>query len=186
MHSVFRRLEGRRGTRGIDLVALPDVGENLLIVRRTHVTLLVLLDTTGCTLLRACREEHLHGCLGENDRADVAALDHVVARAADALLLGDKRLANCGNGGNWPHGAVDFGRADGIGHFRARDEDTTGNGVALDMSELDFVVARDRAERLGVVEGNAVGERLPRDGAVHCPRVKAREPEPLCRCLSDG
>ena len=56
MHSVFRRLEGRRGTRGIDLVALPDVGENLLIVRRTHVTLLVLLDTTGCTLLRACRE----------------------------------------------------------------------------------------------------------------------------------
>ena len=48
------------------------------------------------------------------------------------------------------------------------------------------LLARDRAERLGVVEGNAVGERLPRDGAVHCPRVKAREPEPLCRCLSDG
>ena len=186
MHGVFRRLEGRRGARGIDLVALLDVGKNLLVVRRTHVTLLVLLDAASRTLLRACREEHLHRRLGEDDRADVAALDHVVARAADALLLGDKCLANCGNGGNRPHSSIDFGRADGIGHLRARNEDATGNGVARDMSELDFVVTRDRAERIGVVEGNAVGERLPRDGAVHRPRVKAREPEPLCRCLSNG
>ena len=150
------------------------------------MTLLVLLDATGRALLRACREEHLHRCLGENDRADVAALDHVVARSANALLLSNKCLANCGNGGNRPHSSIDFGRADGIGHLRARNEDATGNGVALDVPELDFVVARDRAERIGVVEGNAVGERLPRDGAVHRPRVKARESEPLCRCLSDG
>ena len=150
------------------------------------MTLLVLLDAASCTLLRACREEHLHRRLGEDDRADVAALNHVVARSPDALLLGNKRLANCGNGGNRPHGAVDFGRADGIGHLRARNEDATGNGIALDVPELDFVVARDRAERIGVVEGNAVGERLPRDGTIHCSRVEAREPEPLCRCLSDS
>ena len=150
------------------------------------MTLLVLLDAASCTLLRACREEHLHGCLGEDDRTDVAALDHIVARSPDALLLGNKRLANCGNGSNRPHGAVDFGRADGVGHLRTRNEDATGNGIALDVTELDFVVTRDRAERIGVVEGNAVGERLPRDGTVHRPRVKARESEPLCRCLSDG
>ena len=126
-------------------------------------------------LLSRCGEEHLHRSLGEHGGADVAALHHVIARAADALLLLNERRAHGGRGRHGAHGAVDLGRADGIGHVDAADGNAARNRLALLVREGDVVGAREAAERFVVVEGNPVLQRPPGDGAVHRARVEAGE-----------
>ena len=120
-------------------------------------------------------QKHLQLSLGKHRRADVAAFHHVVARATDTLLLGNKRLANGGRGGHGADGAVDLRRADGVGHVHAGNGDAARQRVARLMGEPDLVHDGDAAERFAVFQRNAVLQRLPGDGAVHGARVQARE-----------
>ena len=131
-------------------------------------------------------QKHLQLGLGEHRRTDVAAFHHVVARAADALLLGDERLANGGRGGHGADGTVDLGRADGIGHVHAGDGDTARERIARLVGEPDLVRISDAAERFTVFQRDAVLQRLPGDGAVHGARVQAREAQTARDRLRNG
>ena len=120
-------------------------------------------------------QEHLHLGMREHGRADVAPLDHVVARVADAALLLDERLAHRRGGGHGAHRLVDVGRADGGGHVGTADGDAGGRGLSGLVRELDVVGAGDLAERGVIVQGHAVLDGLPCHGAVHRARIEARE-----------
>ena len=120
-------------------------------------------------------QKHLQRGLGKHRRADVAAFNHVVARAADPLLLGHKRLANGGRGGHGADRAVDLSCADGVGHVHAGDGDAARQRVARLMGEPDLVHIGDAAERFAIFQRDAVLQRLPGDGAVHGARIQARE-----------
>ena len=131
-------------------------------------------------------QKHLKRGLGEHRRADVATFHHVVARAADALLLGHKRLANSGGGGHSADGTVDLGGADGIGHIHVGNGDAARKRVTRLMGEPDLVRVGDAAERFAVLQRNAVLQRLPSDGAVHSARVQAREAQTARHRLRNG
>ena len=73
------------------------------------------------------------------------------------------------------HGAVDLGRADGIGHVDAADGNAARNRLALLVREGDVVGAREAAERFVVAEGNPVLQRLPGDAARYIAPVSRQE-----------
>ena len=131
-------------------------------------------------------QKHLQLGLGEHRRADVAAFHHVIARTADALLLGHKRLANGGRGGHGADGTVYLRRADGVGHVHAGNGDAARQRIARLMGEPDLVHVGDAAERFAVFQRNAVLQRLPGDGAVHGARIQAREAQTARDRLRNG
>ena len=103
--------------------------------------------------VRVGDEVDLHLGVGRDDGADVAALDHDVALAAELALPLAHHLAHLRVPRDDRHHPVDARLADRGGHVGAGDED------AAAVVEGDRVLARERAER------RLVAERRARAGA---------------------
>ena len=124
----------------------------------------------------------LHGRLGEDDRADVAAFHHQVAVAGHRPLLRDQDRADGGEPGDEGRGAIDHRRADRRGHVDAVDGDAR---------RVDCRCARDRRARRPRLRRRGrcrarPRPRPPRDTSRRCPRAGSRaSPRPCappCPC----
>ena len=118
-------------------------------------------------------EVDLHLCLGRDDRADVAALDHDVALAPERALPLAHHLAHVVVARDDGDELVDVRLAD-----RGRDVAAVDEDAAL-LVEPDRVLGRERGQLAGEVECHAAAARQPGQRAVHRPRVEVAEAEPL-------
>ena len=127
----------------------------------------------------ACGEEHLDFGLREYDRANIAALDHVIALRANAALLFDERLAHLGVLGGGTHRPVDARRANVARHINAVDEYLLRRRIARLMRKRNRTLTRDFAQSGRILERDTMLERIPRNASVHRARVEAVEAKRL-------
>ena len=129
------------------------------------------------------REEHLDLGVGEDDRADVAALGHDVARLGCLALDREHGGSHLGHGRDGADVGVHLGRADLGGAVLAVDEH---DGALGGVYEADVELVGQLAHRDGVVDVEATGNRGVGDGAVHRARVEVGEVGALGHGAGDG
>ena len=170
----------RRGLAGgIELIAPHDVGEHLVEIDGPNATSFVLRHAATRALFVACGKEHLDFGLREHDRANIAALDYVIALRADAALLIDECLTHFGVLRGGTHRPVDARRANVARHVNAIDEHLLRRWIARLMGKGNRTLARDFAQSDRILKGDAMLERIACDASVHRTCVEAVEAKRL-------
>ena len=174
LHGAGRRVDddgvGGNGERGnlagrVDVVAPGDVGGHLVVVHVEH-----LLAAPLSALLVAGGHINLYWSFRENDRPDVAALDHARALSFGPLALApDQLLAHLG---------VDGHDANGPRHLGAADLD---RGVHIvhhhPLGHVQFHVGGQLGHRRGVLGVDPAAYGAEGNGPVHGPGVEVRHPQ---------
>jgi len=131
----------------------------------------ILFETAFGSFLRVGREKEFDVGVRENDRADIAAVEHG-ATLAEGALAHDHCAAHAGNRRHDRRHRGHFFAADLFSHVVTVEQHLQGIGIAR---EIDVTASGECDDGLFVLRIDAVIDHCQRDGAIHRAGVEVKQ-----------